>query len=251
MSRATKTISPVDQRGLPIHRSMGLPVLSELYLGSASQWAIIFDLSNSKHEARVFTGMSIRNPSSGSQVILAAIENLPDTPYQFMKIGIQQFWTLDNLMFGPGFTDESENPESSGYGKCKYILGKLDVAQGTQASMTIDYSGSGNPSDGDTITVDGYVFEFSDDQSVAPGRYKVTLGGSADVSWQNFVTVLNLAQRSVFATINTGTDIVTLTANLGGTSGNGIAVSDSGTGATLSGSTAGGTGGVLVTHHIW
>lgn len=247
MSLEPKHINPVDQRSIPIYRAMGLPILQKsVILGDDTNWAILYDLSASKYRTRVFQGLSIENTSQSSRVILAWVEELMDTPNQMLDVGTQQFLTLDYLAFGPGTIDDSEEK------RLKYILGRLDVAQGTQATGTIDYSGSGQPADQETVTINGIIYEFSDDASKqSSSDYIVTIGASADDTWTNFVTQLNLTQRYVVGSINTGTDVVTLTAIEAGTRGDAITMATSGS-ATLSGATlGGGAGGVTPICHIW
>lgn len=245
-SRATKLVNPIDQRGHLVTRAMGLPIKQDsFYLGSATEFAIVYDLSLAKHISRVFTGISVRNPSPASSVILAAISDIGDTPYEFLKVGTQQYWTLDNLMYGPGITDESEARNTN------YILGRLDVAQGTQATGILTYTGQ--PADQEFITLMGADYEFSSDSSKQSGsEYIVAIGATANVTYTNLVTAINLSQRHVKASINTGTGEVTLTANPGGTSGNTITFSESASNVTASGAVlSGGAGGVLPDIHIW
>lgn len=236
----------VDQRGHVITRSMGLPIaFDDIYLGLSDRWAILFDFTDAGSQARVFTGISVENPSASSVIQLAQVNALMDTPVQFLSVGVQQFFTLDFLQFGPTITDETEQRV------CNYILGKLNVAQGTQASGTLSYAAA-NPADGETVTINGIVYQFCDDLSTSnPSYYKVDIGASADASYTNLVNRINLTQRYVYATIDTGTDIVTLESNWGGTSGNAITLATT-TSATPSGATlSGGTGGVLGSYHVW
>lgn len=248
MSREPKVIAPLDQRGIPIHRAMGMPiVVRDRYLSSASEYAILYDFSDPKYLSRVFQGLSIENTSQTSRIILAWVDDITDTPIETLDIGTQQFLTLDLMQFGPGIIDDSEEK------RVRYLLAKLDVAQGTQAFGTIDYSGSGNPSDGETITIAGYDIEFSSDGSKSPSAdFLVEIQATADLTWSELVSVLNAGQRDVILTINTGTDLVTVTALIGGTTGNAIAFADGSTGAVFSGANlSGGTGGVLPICHVW
>lgn len=248
MSREPKVIAPLDQRGIPIHRAMGMPiVVRDRYLSSSSDWAILYDLSAEKYLSRVFQGLSVENTSQTSRIILAWVDNLMDTPIETLDIGTQQFLTLDLMQFGPGIIDDSEEK------RVRYILGKLDVAQGTQASGTINYSVSGNPSDGEEIEIAGYTIEFSSDASKSPSAdLLIPILASADLTWSALVTEFNAFQRQVRLSINTGTDLVTVTALIGGTTGNAIEIADVSTGAVFSGATlASGAGGVLPYCHIW
>lgn len=249
----TKQSIPVDQRGHAIHRAMGLPLLERnLYLGSATYWTPVFNLNQDKYITRAFTGLAVRNPSASSGILLAAVgidqNGVPElgSEYSFLEVGVQQYFTLDRLMFGPGVVDESEEFFT------RYILAKLTVAQGTNASGTIGYAAT-QPSDGDSFDINGVNYEFSDDGSGTGSQdHIVDIGASADITYTNLVNKINAVQYEVRASINTGTDTVTLTATAGGTTGNSIALVDNGTGATLSGATlAGGTGGVLPSFHIW
>lgn len=236
----------VDQRGHVITRSMGLPIaFDDLYLGLSTRWSILFDLTNDGSPNRVFTGISVENPSASSIIQLAQVQSLMDTPDQFLSIGTQQFFVLDFLQFGPIITDETTQR------KCNFILGKLNVAQGTQASGTLSYGGV-QPADGETVTINGIVFEFCDDLSTSNSSYyKVDIGATADLSYTNLVSAVNLSQRYAYATIDTGTNVVTFEANWGGTTGDTVTLATT-TAAALSGALlSGGAGGVLGSYHIW
>lgn len=244
-----KIIGPVDQRGNPIHRSMGLPIVQkDIKLGNATYYVPIFDLTGDSYKTRVFGGISIENPSASSKIILASNDLLlPAGMTDFLEVGTQQFFTLDNLQFGPGIIDDTSEKRTT------VIYAKLDIAQGTPASGTIDYSVSGQPSDENTIEINGIIYEFSDDESKDPNNSQiVAIGASADDTWTNLVNKVNAVDPGCRLSIDTATDIVTVTAVYGGDYGQIINLNDGGTGATLSGaSLSGGSGGVLPTFHIW
>lgn len=237
---------PVDATGKHINRAMGVPLLSyQKYLGSAIKAVDLIDLDTDSRQDRVFNGIHVRNPGAGATVYIlltdafgtdVAIACPPQTNLAF-----------DGQCFGPGVLDETLGK------KITKVRGLLSVATGVLASGTIDYSGSGNPADGNQFDVNGVTYEFHNDGSVSSDSVvPVAIGLSADASWTNAIAAINGYDQGVTATINTGTDIVTITSNYGGTTGNAIAIADVSTGATFSGATlAGGSGGVLPIIHIW
>lgn len=142
------------------------------------------------------------------------------------------------------------------------ITTSVDTAYVAQAATVVDitetvaYSNNTDidaPSDGDTVTINGTVFEFCNDQSTSdPDYVKVDINAAdQEVSWQNLVTAINNNEQAVTASIDTTTNIITITANYGGTSGNGIQVESDVTGVVVSGNTASGANGILPTFHIW
>jgi hypothetical protein len=247
MSRTPRIIGPIDQRQNPIVRAMGLPIaLNQRVLSSATDFAVLYDFSAEKYLTRVFQGLSVENPSPASRIELYAVDNLMDTPRLFLDIGPQQFFTVDWLQFGPGVTDDSEDD------RVNYILARLDLAQGTRASGTIVYTGV-QPNDEETVNINGLIYEFSSDQSKnTTSDFMVVIGVDAEASWTNFTNKLNLTQRFVTASIDTATDTVTLTANIGGAEGDAITMADVDTGAVFSGATlSGSSGGVGGYYHVW
>lgn len=244
----SKADLPKDVSGHPIQRGQGIPIATPnaFRLGSATDYLDVFDLTPSKFQKRSFDGIMIHNPSSGSRIILS-LGGASDTDEDII-VRPQSTVTLEGMMFGPLTVDEVKDK------RVTHVRAILDVAQGTPASATIDYSGSGQPSDQETVDINGLTYEFSDDQSKDPANdVLVNIGASADDSWTNLVNAIIANDRDITSSIDTGTDIVTLTAIRGGTYGNGLTVADGSnpTGATFSGNLTGGVGGVGAIIHIW
>jgi predicted heme/steroid binding protein len=151
---------------------------------------------------------------------------------------------FDGQTFG-AFFDEVANLNIS-----SRVRAILSSATGTLASGTITYAA--NPTDNLYLTINGKVYKFSSDMSVPDGEYKVDIKATADLSWSELVTVINATDTEIRASIDTGTDVVTITAIAGGTEGDAITMVDGDTGETFSGATLGsGAGGVTPTIHIW
>lgn len=239
---------PRDAENAPFNRAMGLPVVSDsIILGSAVKYVDIFDLSS--YGDRCFIGLMIDNPSSTLQIQVAVGDDFSTT--KVITCGANKLIALDELSFGYGFADQDG-------ARSKKFRAKLSGASGTLATGSIDYSGGGTPiqpTDGMTVTINGTVYEFSSDTSAKPGRTIVTIGANADASWTNFKNKVNLTEQAVTLTIDTATDVVTITSNYGGASA--IAYADGGdsgtvTGATFAGATtSGGSGGVTPIITIW
>lgn len=246
-NKSSKLLLPKDSRNDVINRAMGVPIPSaEGLLLGPDRFATIFDLTVEAMFARVFIGLSIQNPSTSASIILSIAE--PFSQQRDIVCPPNQFFTFDNLTFGPGIIDDTTGK------RCNAVRAKLSFAQGVDSSATIDYSGSGNPTDGMLIEVDGKVFEFSDDLSKDPVHDAlIPLGATADDSWTYACNVINNTIQGVTATIDTGTDIVTISSNYGGAFGDGVVIQDGSvpTGATFSGNTTGGSGGVPAIFHIW
>jgi hypothetical protein len=242
------TILPLDQRQHPIQRAMGNPISSVdgLILGSV-EYADIFNLSQAAQNIRTFIGMSIYNPSSVATINVAmgpefhVGKNFAVPPTQFI--------TFDYLTYGAQLADETTKLKTT------RIRAALDANQGTLSSATIDYSGSGQPTDQQTVQIGSLVYEFSNDASKSPlNNVLVAIGATADDSWTNFRQAVEDNEQGVIPTIDTGLDIVTITNKYGGTYGDGFVVADgaSPTGAVFSGNTAGGAGGITgVLFTIW
>lgn len=243
----TKMTVPLDGRQNPINRAMGLPIpKDEILLGSDQKYVDIYDLSAQNYSPRAFTGMSVVNPSGVSKIYIAMGGDFSEN--KVLIVSPQQFFTIDNLSYGPGIFDDS-----SGLRVTK-IRAKLEISEGVFASATIDYSGSGNPVDGMTFDINGKIYEFSADMSKDPGNnVLVPISGSGDATWTTFMTKVNASEQAVTATIDTGLDIVTITSNYGGAYGDGLVVADGAvpSGAVVSGNLAGGSGGLNPIFHIW
>jgi hypothetical protein len=235
---------PKDDSGNVINRAMGTPVVEyQKYLSSATKFADIFDLTSTALANRVFCGIAIRNPSATVSILIAIGDN--DASSACIVVPPSTFIAFDNQSFGNIF-DEVDAAKSI----AKKVRARLDTLTGTLASGTIIYAGQ--PTNGQYLEVNGTEYEFTSDASAETGRVAVTIGASADLTYTALVTAINNNDFNVTASINTGTDTVTITANIGGTTGNAITIADGDTGATFSGATlASGAGGVLPQIHIW
>lgn len=223
-------------------RSMGAPRCTpENFKMGTTEFVDLFDLRDDKD--RTYMGISVENPSSASDLILCFGEAF--SARRQVVVPPQKSITLDNLTFGVGARD-NEFDESLTHVRCK-----LTIAEGTPSTATVDYSGSGNPANGNTISVGSTIYEFSSDDSADPGRVYVELGATSDDSWTNFINKLNSTDQAVSGSIDTGLDIVTIDSKYGGDYLDGYAITDGGTGAVISGNLAGGTGGVSIIGHIW
>lgn len=245
MSRNSRL--PLDKHGHPIQKGMGVPLVtpSSLLLG-VNKFVDVIDLSLAKYEERIFHGIMIENLSSSFSMSVSLGESFSTD--EDLVIQPSKGYAFDGLLFGPNEKELSKDQLVT------KIRARINGTVGTAASATIDYSGSGNPSDGETVNVNGKVYEFSSDASKTPSNdYLVTIGGTADTSWTNFMNQVNAKEQALTVTIDTGTDTVTLTSNYGGAYGDGLVIADGATptGAIFSGNTAGGSGGVGLICHVW
>lgn len=233
---------PKDSSGRVIARAMGVPILVENKVLGSTNWVDIVNLED--YPNRVFIGLALINPDSTVKVYLS-FSNPGETDEASVVALEAANITMDLLTYGVAVDDVTRGD------KCTRIRAKLDGNVGTPASATITYAG--NPTDGQTITIGTQVYEFVDDASTSNNSYVgVAIGGSADTTWQTFVTAVNETDQAVTLTINTGTNVITVTSNYGGTSGDGYVVADGTTGATVSGNLAGGIGtGVTPILMIW
>lgn len=241
---------PKDASGVAFERAMAVPIVKDsIVLGSSSKWVDIYDLTAWAY--RAFIGISIYNPDNTKKIKVALTDEFgTDHCITVQESGM---FTLDNQSFGPGFSDES-------LGKAiTRIRAKLSADSGTFSSMTIDYDNGGapiQPTNGMCVKINGIVYEFSDDASVAPGRQKVVIGANADASWTALKDKINAVEQSVTVTIDTGTNILTVTSNYGGASAiatlDGDEAAANTTGAVFSGAaTSGGANGITPIFHIW
>lgn len=244
MSKITMRL-PQDAMGSAIDRAMGTPiVVDDSVLVSDEDFVDIFDLSADNFKNRVFCGMSISNPSSGTNIEIAFGEF---SNVKSIVCGASQFFCLDKMTFGPGVHDESTGTRAT------KVRAKLSTGQGTPATATIDYTGI-QPADGQKFELNGKIYEFSSDMSKDPlaSQYWVRIGVDEDASWTNFINKVNQKEQAVRATIDTGNSEVTITSVAGGNKANAITIADVDTGASVSGSTlSGATGGVMPVIHIW
>jgi hypothetical protein len=112
---------------------------------------------------------------------------------------------------------------------------------GSHDTGTISYTG--DPNDGDTITIGGATYEFDNDCIVAPGNIVVLLDLSPDQTFTNLTNAINATSSQVTASINTGTNVVTITATAIGQQDPAIGFSKVGTNYTLAPPSGGLTGG--------
>lgn len=109
----------------------------------------------------------------------------------------------------------------------------------TSVSATVTGTVSGQPSDGDTVTVAGSVFTFKTALNNAVAN-QVKIGASASASWQNMTDAVNVAPGVAGSTYSlptsangfvtaawNGSTTITITATQGGAGGNALAVSES------------------------
>lgn len=91
---------------------------------------------------------------------------------------------------------------------------------GISATGSIQYTGQ--PSDGDTITIATNTYEFDNNAIVAAGHLSVTIGADADATFANLVTKIGQTSAFVAAVQNAPKKSVTITALLAGANGNAI-----------------------------
>lgn len=233
---------PTDAHGNPLDRAMGVPLVQDGYtLQSATKYVDIFDLS--AYPGRSFTGISVKNPHATVNIYLAIGDDFANT--KNICIPANSYVTFDDQLFG----------QANGHEKFR---AKLATATGTAASGTLDYDNTAmpvNPSDGQTVTVNGYVYEFSNDGSIANpsgSNIKVDIKATADLTWTEFVAVVNATDQAVTASVNTTSNLVTITSNYGGATGDAMTLVSGVTNVVASGGTlSGSSGGIVPIFHIW
>jgi hypothetical protein len=92
--------------------------------------------------------------------------------------------------------------------------------EGIKAQGTIQYAGQ--PADGDTITIGVNIFEFDNNVVFAVGHNPVTIGATAEDTFQNLVDSINVLSPLASATHVAAKHTVTVQALLAGADGNGI-----------------------------
>jgi len=95
-----------------------------------------------------------------------------------------------------------------------------------QAKATGTLTLSGQPADGDNVTVGADVYEFDDNASVTEGNELVDIGGTLELTLDAFTVSANINDTEGVLYANTATT-VTLEADAYGTDGNDIATTDS------------------------
>lgn len=252
---------PQDGNSDPIYRAMGFPIYADgriidqptkdLILGSAVNFVHIYDLASPLAVDRMFVGIHIFNPSAAQRIeIVGGAADASGPPFDIVVPPLT-FLTFDLMTFGIGARDGSKDI------RIDFLRAKLNNSAGILARSTINYGGSGNPSDGEKLLIHDKIYEFSNDQSKDPSSdVIVAIGGTDDITWTNLRDAVNASEQALNALIDTGGNFVTLESNYGGTLGNGIIVADGvpGTGAVISGnlgSVTPGSGGVTPNIHIW
>jgi len=234
---------PKDASGNPIDRSMGVPVVEfEVTLGAERFVDFMNFETNNKLRDRVFHSIHIYNSSTSDLHICLGEEFDEDTDIVCPAKTVLSF---DDQTFGPGIYEETHQR------RVTRLRAKLSAGIGTLASGTIDYSGSGQPTDGQTVEINGTTYEFNSDSLATSGNIVVTIGADQDATWTNLANKINETDQAIYASIDTGTDTVTIESNYGGTTGNSVVIADVDTGATFSGATlTGGTGGYAPIIHV-
>lgn len=226
---------PQDANNNPFNRAMGIPLCcNNKIVGSPDYFRDMIDFP----VGRVFNGIMIENTSSSARLQIAIGDDFANQVC--MDILPQGLVTFDQQTFG-SFQDESADIAMS-----TKLRAKLSVLAGVLATGDITYSGQ--PTNGESFTMNGIVYEFSSDASVVPGRIKIDIGGSANATYDNLVTVVNDSDPNVVAV--RALTVVTFTSSYGGTDGNAMTLTGSVTNAVLTGF-SGGSGGVTPIIHIW
>lgn len=180
----------------------------------------------------------IENPSNVARLQIAIGDDFANQIC--IDVLPQGLVTFDQQTFG-SFQDESASIEMA-----TKLRAKLSSASGALAAADITYSGQ--PTNGQTFTMNGIVYEFSNDASVSPGRIKIDIGASANATYDNLVDAVNDSDPNVFA-VRTLT-VVDITSNYGGTDGNAMSITGTIANAVIT-NFAGGSGGVTPIIHIW
>ena len=250
---ATNVSQPVDASGNVINRAMGVPMVQDaIALVSATTYVDIFDLSGAAYKNRVFTGIAVENLDNDKSIHISFDDgDFASDNSKHMVVGPGNLMTLDSLMFGPGIVDDSTGK------RVTKIRAKLSSTEGTQFSGTIDYDNGGSPvqpADGDTISIGGIVYEFSNDGSLAnPSGSEIleAVWSTVDLSWSNLLAVVNATDQRVVVTINTGTNILTVTSVGASATDDAYAISTAIANVVVSATLGGGSGGVTPIIHIW
>jgi hypothetical protein len=132
---------------------------------------------------------------------------------------------------------------------------------GVQATGTITVSGT--PSDGDTFTIGGTVYTFK--TTLTPTAGQVLIGGSAsaaatnlfkamtggDVAGTNYASGTTQIASTVYPSVPSASNVITITYKTTGTAGNSFTLAKSGVNLAVSGATlSGGSNGTAVTFKV-
>lgn len=259
MTNVQRFLLPQDANNDPVDRAMGFPIVATgdvigqpsktFALGRSDNYYLMYDLTTALLRDRQFVGIHLFNRAAAIDLHVVATDNLVSTPAKpDIIVPALTFHTFDKMTFGTGAYDLTKKVG------VKYLLARLSGASGSFSTATIDYSGSGQPADGETVVVGTKTFEFSTDLHPTPGNIEVQIGATADDSWNNFATVVTANVQEVRVSNNPGADLVTVEANYPGLMGSDIVVADGSTGAVFSGNTGSvvvGAGGVEPIIHIW
>jgi hypothetical protein len=115
------------------------------------------------------------------------------------------------------------------------------VADGSSAPSTANTSAtgtitvSGQPTDGDTVTINGVVLTFvtADDPD---DDYDVEIGTDAEETHDNLIAVINDVLGDVVTAADTSSTVITLTSVVTGPYGNGVSLAEDADNVTVSGS---------------
>lgn len=254
---STDALYPTDEHGNALIRSMGLPAVTDSIPLGGANYVDLFDLSS--YGDRVFIGCSIINPDASNAIYIAMGNDFCGSANKVLSCPKNTSVTFDSLTFGYGIVDQITGV------KAKKVRAILSATTGVLATGTFTYSGSGNPTNGQGVTINGVVYGFYTNTN-APGVsvVPVAIGASAATTWGNLLTVLNnrtagnqinginYGEQAVVAT--NGSSILTLTAAYPGAFGQ-VTIADGGTGVTSTGATvaalSSGSGGTIPTIHIW
>lgn len=181
-------------------------------------------------------------PAQGDDIITAAGSALitGDAP---------ALMTMD-VMFAASQTIEPLTPVGPGADKL-WVPATDDVGQAAQASGALTFSGVGTAED--TITIGGVTYTLK--AAPTTGANEVKIGATADETANNLLAAINggAGAGTLYGSLTTehpdvyarknATAVVGVVAKVGGTAGNAIATTESGTGtsfgaATLTGGTA-------------
>lgn len=226
---------PQDANNNPFNRAMGIPIVcNNKKLTAAAYFRDMIEFP----VGRVFNGIMVENPSNVSRLQIAIGDDFANQIC--IDLLPQGLVTFDGQTFG-AFQDESAAIEMS-----TKLRAKLSTIEGVLAQADITYSGQ--PANGETFVMNGVTYEFASDASVVPGRIKIDIGASADLTYDNAATVLNQTDPNVY--VERLINVLTITSTYGGSDGNAMTLSGSITNAAIT-SFAGGSGGVTPIIHIW
>ncbi len=250
---------PTDTHGNPINRAQGVPIcVDDALAGVSGYWAPVIDLRDPQYASRVFVGLSVENPSATIKIKVAMATLNPDgsllETLQVANVDVSSKYVFDQLLFGPGVNDINGR-------RISMILIKPASDTGTADFDSFTYATADIPPAGSTIIMgpsgNQRTFRFVEvlGSGLAANEFEVLIGASADATWTAFVAACNLKEPRVTASINTGSNTVTITSNMGGNYWNASYLLANGSvspGAVYAaGLLDGGSGGIAVVAHVW